>query len=86
MALHEEGHALGFTLQLPEEEQFLMTEEELLDRLRVMLGGRAGEEVALGDVSTGAQNDLEHATAVARAELEELLGLGREAQGSETEP
>jgi cell division protease FtsH len=53
-------------LQLPTEERYLMTREELRDRLCVMMGGRAAEELALGDVSTGAQNDLERATETAR--------------------
>jgi cell division protease FtsH len=61
------GHAaLGFTLQLPIDDQFLVTRTELLARIRGMLGGRAAEEVEYGEVTTGAQNDLEHATALAR--------------------
>src|SRR5207249_8857083 len=58
--------ALGFTLQLPTEDQYLMTRSELLNRLRGLLGGRAAEEIVFGEVSTGAQNDLERATALAR--------------------
>ncbi|HEX8795165.1 MAG TPA: ATP-dependent zinc metalloprotease FtsH [Polyangiaceae bacterium] len=58
--------ALGATLQLPTEERYLMTREELLDRICVMLGGRSAEEVACGDASTGAVDDLERATALAR--------------------
>jgi cell division protease FtsH len=58
--------ALGVTLQLPTEDRYLVTREELLDRLAVMLGGRAAEEVIEGDVSTGAENDLERATETAR--------------------
>ncbi len=58
--------ALGATLQLPTEERYLMTKEELLDRICTMLGGRAAEEVVVGDISTGAQNDLERATETAR--------------------
>ena len=58
--------ALGYTLQLPTEEQFLLTRSELIDRIKGMLGGRAAEEVAFGEISTGAENDLEHATALAR--------------------
>jgi cell division protease FtsH len=58
--------ALGVTLQLPTEERYLMTKEELLDRICVMLGGRAAEEIIEGNVSTGAQNDLERATETAR--------------------
>ena len=58
--------ALGYTLQLPTEDQFLMTRSELIDRIKGMLGGRSAEEVAFGEISTGAENDLEHATALAR--------------------
>jgi cell division protease FtsH len=58
--------ALGYTMQLPTEEQFLMTRSELVDRIKGMLGGRSAEEVAYGEISTGAENDLEHATALAR--------------------
>jgi cell division protease FtsH len=58
--------ALGYTLQLPTEDQFLLTRSELVDRLRGLLGGRAAEEIVFGEVSTGAQNDLERATALAR--------------------
>ena len=58
--------ALGATLQLPTEDRYLMLRHELLDRICVMLGGRAAEELAFHDVSTGAQNDLERATETAR--------------------
>jgi len=58
--------ALGYTLQLPTEEQFLMTRAELVDRIKGMLGGRSAEEVVFGEVSTGAENDLERATGLAR--------------------
>src|ERR1700730_15648640 len=58
--------ALGYTMQLPTEDQFLLTRTELVDRIRGLLGGRAAEEVCFGEVSTGAQNDLERATALAR--------------------
>jgi cell division protease FtsH len=58
--------ALGYTLQVPADEQFLMTRSELLDRLRGLLGGRAAEELLFPDVSTGAENDLERATTLAR--------------------
>ena len=61
------GHAaLGYTLQLPTEDQFLMTRAELLDRIRGILGGRAAEEIVFTDISTGAENDLDRATALAR--------------------
>ncbi|QCQ21020.1 ATP-dependent zinc metalloprotease FtsH [Desulfoglaeba alkanexedens] len=59
--------ALGYTQQLPTEDRYLMTREELLDRLYVLLGGRVAEEIVFGDVSTGAQNDLQRATDIARS-------------------
>ncbi len=58
--------ALGFTLQLPVEEKYLSTEPELKDQLAILLGGRVAEQLALGSVSTGAQNDLEKASEIAR--------------------
>lgn len=61
------GHqALGYTLQLPEEDRFLASRNELFGRIRVLLGGRVAEEIIFGDVTTGAQNDLERATNIAR--------------------
>ncbi|MGE5849816.1 MAG: ATP-dependent zinc metalloprotease FtsH, partial [Candidatus Methylomirabilota bacterium] len=53
--------ALGYTLQLPTEDRYLLTRSELLDRLAVLLGGRAAEQLTYGEVSTGAQNDLQRA-------------------------
>src|SRR6184192_2019313 len=58
--------ALGMTYQLPTEECFLMTRSELEDRIAVLLGGRVAEELVYGEVSTGAHNDLERATELAR--------------------
>ena len=58
--------ALGFTLQLPVEEKYLSTEPELKDQLAILLGGRVAEQLALQSVSTGAQNDLEKASEIAR--------------------
>ncbi len=58
--------ALGYTLQLPEEERYLMTKNELLDKICVSLGGRAAEETVFKEISSGAQNDLEVATEMAR--------------------
>ncbi|MDA0658744.1 MAG: ATP-dependent zinc metalloprotease FtsH [Planctomycetota bacterium] len=58
--------ALGYTLHLPSGEQFLLTRSEIIDRLKGLLGGRAAEQVVYGEVSTGAENDLERATAMAR--------------------
>lgn len=59
--------ALGYTMQLPTEEKFLVSKEEMLDRITVMLAGRAAEEVEFNVVSTGASNDIERATQAARA-------------------
>ncbi len=61
------GKALGYTLTLPEQDKFLMTREELTDELAMLLGGRVAEEMVVGDLTTGAQNDLERATKIARA-------------------
>ncbi|HXT11780.1 MAG TPA: ATP-dependent zinc metalloprotease FtsH [Candidatus Angelobacter sp.] len=77
--------ALGYTLQLPAGDQFLLTRSELLDRIRGMLGGRAAEETVFQEVSTGAENDLERATAIARQMvcvfgMSEEVGLVRCAQ------
>jgi cell division protease FtsH len=58
--------ALGFTLQLPVEEKFLSTEAELKDQLAILLGGRIAEELVLESASTGAQNDLERVSEIAR--------------------
>jgi cell division protease FtsH len=63
--------ALGYTQQLPTEDRYLMTREELLDRLCVLLGGRVAEEVVFEDISTGAQNDLQRATDIARSMVTE---------------
>ncbi|MDD5007255.1 MAG: ATP-dependent zinc metalloprotease FtsH [Syntrophorhabdaceae bacterium] len=63
--------ALGYTQQRPTEDRYLMTRPELLDRLAVLLGGRVAEELIFGDVSTGAQNDLQRATDIARSMVTE---------------
>jgi cell division protease FtsH len=60
------GRALGYTLTLPEQDKFLMTREELSDELAMLLGGRVAEELIVGDITTGAANDIERATKVAR--------------------
>jgi len=72
--------ALGYTQQLPTEDRYLMTRSELLARIHVLLGGRVAEEMIFGDVSTGAQNDLQKATEIARTMItqfgmSERLGL-----------
>jgi cell division protease FtsH len=59
--------ALGYTMQLPLEDRYLMTRTELQNQLAVLLAGRTAEEIAFGEISTGAQNDLQRATDVARS-------------------
>jgi cell division protease FtsH len=63
--------ALGMTMQRPLEDRYLLQEPELADRLAILLGGRTAEEITFGQVSTGAQNDLERATDIARAMVTE---------------
>jgi cell division protease FtsH len=63
--------ALGYVMQLPLEDRYMMTASDLRHQLAVLLGGRTSEEVALGEVSTGAQNDLQRATDLARAMVTE---------------
>jgi cell division protease FtsH len=58
--------ALGYTMQLPEEEKYLVSKDEMIDKITVMLGGRAAEEVEFNSISTGASNDIEKATQTAR--------------------
>ena len=69
--------ALGYTIQLPTEDRYLMTKSELEDRLAVLLAGRVTEELVFGDVSTGAQNDLMRATDIARAMVKEYGMSGK---------
>ena len=76
---HTSG-ALGYTMQMPEEEKFLQTTEELLTELRTLVGGRAAEELVFGAKTTGASNDIQRATALARRMvaqfgMSEALGL-----------
>jgi cell division protease FtsH len=63
--------ALGMTMQLPEEDRYIITRPELEDRLGVLLGGRASEEIIFGELSTGAQNDLEKATILTKKMVED---------------
>ena len=58
--------ALGYTLQTPVEDRYLLTKEELLGKITGLLGGRAAEEIVFGEISTGAHNDLQKATEIAR--------------------
>jgi cell division protease FtsH len=79
------GVALGYTLQLPTEDRYLMSKQELLSRLTMLLGGRVAEEIVFKDVTTGAHDDLKKATEIAREMvceygMSEILGpltLGR---------
>ncbi len=79
------GSAGGFTIPLPEDDKNFMTKRELFDKVTALLGGRASEDIFLEDISTGAQNDLERATKIARAMVTEygmsdkvgLLTLGQ---------
>jgi cell division protease FtsH len=71
---------LGYTLHLPTEERYLSTRRQLMGELAVLLGGRTAEEIAFGEITTGAQNDLQRATDIARAMvteygMSETLGL-----------
>ncbi len=64
--------ALGYTMQLPLEDRYLLQKPDLLNQLSVLLGGRSAEEIAFGEISTGAQNDLMRATDIARAMVAEF--------------
>ena len=67
------GHAaLGYTLQLPEEDRFLMSKSELMNRIAILLSGRVSEEIVFNDVTSGAANDLERATQTARQMVTQL--------------
>ena len=71
------GQALGYTLSLPEEDHFLNTRNGMLDQIAVLLGGRTAEELFCGDITTGASNDLERATKIAR-QMVTRLGMSEE--------
>jgi cell division protease FtsH len=66
--------ALGFTLQLPTEDRYLMSKQELLEKIDVLLGGRGAETVIFEDITTGAQNDIQRATEIARS-MATLYGM-----------
>lgn len=68
--------ALGYTMQVPTEDRFLMRKTELQNRIATLLGGRAAEEIIFNDVSTGAHNDLSRATDIARSMIKEY-GMSR---------
>jgi cell division protease FtsH len=63
--------ALGYTMQVPTEDRFLMSRTELLNKIATLLGGRASEEIVFGDISTGAHNDLAKATEIAKSMVKE---------------
>ena len=63
--------ALGYTMQTPTEDRFLMSKTELLNKIATLLGGRAAEEIVFEDISTGAHNDLARATDIARSMVKE---------------
>jgi cell division protease FtsH len=69
--------ALGYTQQLPTEDRYLLTKQELMDRIAVLLGGRVAEEIVFDEISTGAGNDLERVTELARSMVMEY-GMSRE--------
>ncbi len=71
------GRALGYTLQLPEEDHFLETRDGMLDQIAVLMGGRTAEELFCDDITTGASNDLERATKMAR-EMVTRYGMSTE--------
>jgi cell division protease FtsH len=71
------GRALGYTMQLPEEDHFLETRDGMLDQIAVLLGGRTAEELFCADITTGASNDLERATKIAR-EMVTRFGMSEE--------
>lgn len=66
------GPALGYTMQLPLEDKYLTTKSEILDRLTILLGGRAAEEILFDEITTGAHDDLSRTTAYARKMVAEL--------------
>src|SRR5687768_1679648 len=69
--------ALGYTMQLPLEDRYLLTRKDLENQMAVLLGGRTAEEIAIGEISTGAQNDLQRATDIAR-EMVTQFGMSEE--------
>src|SRR4029079_17945701 len=75
MTIVARGQALGYTLNLPAEDRYLHTKEELVDLMNVYRGGRAAEKIVFGRVTNGAANDLEKVTNLARAMVFEY-GMG----------
>jgi cell division protease FtsH len=71
------GHALGYTLNLPDEDRYLKTREELIDLMTMLLGGRAAEELVFGSITTGAADDLKRVGGIAHAMISEFaMGTG----------
>ena len=87
VAIIPRGRAGGYTSMFPEEDRYFMTRSELLDRISTLMAGRAAEKLVLNEISTGAQNDLERATALVRQMIMEYgmsdalgpITLGRKA-------
>jgi cell division protease FtsH len=76
------GQALGYTLNLPEEDRYLKTREELLDYLVVLLGGRVTEQLVFGQITTGASDDLRKAHDISRSMVTQY-GMGTELQSKQ---
>ena len=71
------GRALGYTLNLPEEDRYLKTREELIDFMTMLLGGRASEQLVFGSITTGASDDLKRVAGIARAMVHDYaMGTG----------
>ena len=71
------GRALGYTLNLPEEDRYLKTREELIDFMTMLLGGRAAEQIVFGSITTGASDDLRRVAEIAQAMIHEYaMGTG----------
>ncbi|MDP2400651.1 MAG: cell division protein FtsH, partial [Actinomycetota bacterium] len=66
ISIFARGQALGYTLPLPQEDRFLNSKSQMIDQIAMMLGGRVAEEIAIGDITTGASNDIERATKIAK--------------------
>ncbi|MBD3280966.1 ATP-dependent zinc metalloprotease FtsH [Candidatus Dojkabacteria bacterium] len=82
------GMALGWTMQLPQEDKYQQSMNELIGRIKVLMGGRAAEEIIFGDVTSGASNDIEKATSIARKMVKQFgmskkLGLVKYGQSNE---
>ena len=75
------GRALGYTLNLPQEDRYLKTREELIDYMTVLLGGRAAEQIVFGAITTGAADDLNRVAEISRAMVHDYaMGTGASGQ------